>query len=732
MRVIRRIAQFELATILYSPIALLLMAVFVFDAGILFVQIVSDLSMAAVSSGSGVESLTERLFSGRTGMFVPLTGRLYLYIPLITMGLISRELQSGSFLLLQSSPVRAREIVFGKYLALIVYIVAMMVMLVVFMLIAGGIVENLDYLAVLSGILGLFLLACTYGAIGLFMSSLTSYPAVAAIATLATLSLLSVSNSLGQTIPIVGRITYWLHMGGRAYDFIFGLVETKNVFYFLAIIGMFLGFTTLKLSAGRKVEGAAVRAAKYAAVFLVAIAAIQIAAQPAISTYYDMTRGKYQSLSKESDDVASQIPGEWKITTFANVLDRRFFSYAPWFRRLSYFFMDSYRRVHSDISFEQVYYYRAVDDSVLYRLHPGKTDREIAEVIAGRYGLDFERVLSPVEIQRIIDLRAEGGITHLLQWGDKTVRMRDYLGLIQEPREQEITAALKRLLIGPSTITYSAGHGERDVHGKGGSNYYWALTNPNNRRALMSQGFDFAPTDWAAPIPQTTDILLIADPKVAFGSDEVAHIHDFIARGGNMVIAVEPGGQGSINDIISTLGVALSNTPVLSDDEEYGETSFPTRYSESVPESFSYPPRSGSKFVLLDRPLSLEVLPDSVFSGTPILISGGENEIRTLGVGLTREVNGSEQRIFVIGDADFMGNGAMGRFDTFNTAFVTQLFAWLSNEEFPPPIKFDDHQDTELKIGKNGVMLLRITILGIFPLFFFSIAATIHYRRRRR
>ena len=55
------------------------------------------------------------------GVFPYVLGYLYLYIPLLTMGLMSREFSSGSIKLLYSSPVRASQIVAGKFLSVMVY-----------------------------------------------------------------------------------------------------------------------------------------------------------------------------------------------------------------------------------------------------------------------------------------------------------------------------------------------------------------------------------------------------------------------------------------------------------------------------------------------------------------------------------------------------------------------------------------------------------------------------------
>src|SRR5688572_28963570 len=125
MQTIFRIAKTELRTLFYSPIAWFLLIVFLVQCGITYLGSVGGMArfqeMRGVMMMGGPQSLTEQIFLGRGGLFQNVMQNLYLYIPLLTMSLISRETSSGTIKLLYSSPIRVREIVFGKYLAMMVY-----------------------------------------------------------------------------------------------------------------------------------------------------------------------------------------------------------------------------------------------------------------------------------------------------------------------------------------------------------------------------------------------------------------------------------------------------------------------------------------------------------------------------------------------------------------------------------------------------------------------------------
>ena len=133
---------------------------------------------------------------------------LYYYIPLLTMGLISRELSSGSIKLLYSSPIRNSQIILGKFLSMVMYAAIMCGILLLYVVYAAFTVENFELPVVLVGLLGLFLLTCTYVAVGLFVSSLTSYQFVAAIGTFIILMLLSMVGGWWQEYDIIRDVTY--------------------------------------------------------------------------------------------------------------------------------------------------------------------------------------------------------------------------------------------------------------------------------------------------------------------------------------------------------------------------------------------------------------------------------------------------------------------------------------------------------------------------------------------
>ena len=95
MRTIYKIARTELRTLFYSPVAWFILIIFTFQVSMDFSDSFGYLvrmKMMGYQNGN----LTYRIFSTTGGLFSVVQSYLYLYLPLLTMGLMSRELGSVS------------------------------------------------------------------------------------------------------------------------------------------------------------------------------------------------------------------------------------------------------------------------------------------------------------------------------------------------------------------------------------------------------------------------------------------------------------------------------------------------------------------------------------------------------------------------------------------------------------------------------------------------------------
>ncbi len=211
-KMIYNIARTELQMLFYSPVAWLILVVFGVQSGMLFAdqlaQLVSSQEMGYTVSGSTITIFA----SNWGGVFTTMQNYLYFYIPLLTMSLVSKELSSGSIRLLYSSPITNTQIIVGKFFSMMIYGLIMIGILFLITLCSWAVIKDFELSMVLTGLLGLYLLICAYAAIGIFMSSLTSYQIVAAIGTFAVLMVLSMIGGWWQDYDFIRDVTYWLSM----------------------------------------------------------------------------------------------------------------------------------------------------------------------------------------------------------------------------------------------------------------------------------------------------------------------------------------------------------------------------------------------------------------------------------------------------------------------------------------------------------------------------------------
>ena len=558
MRVIYKIAKSELGTLFYSPIAWLILVIFVFQVFGSFANLLEyTVNAKTLGQMQGYQSYMLFVIGG----FAPYTtiqSTLYLYIPLLTMGLMSREYSSGSIKLLFSSPISSLQIILGKYFSMLIYGLIMMGSVLVLVVVAFFSIKDFDLSLVLSGWLGLYLLMATYAAIGLFMSSLTSYQVVSAMGTLAILAALSLVRGMWQDIEFVRDITYWLSINGRADEFVNGLICSEDILYFLIVIALFLTLTILRLQVIRQKTSWTIAWGRYIGVFLIAIVLGYFSSRPRFMSFYDTTRTKQRTLTMNSQDIIKKMEGGLTITTYVNILDGYMYYGLPSSVKSDMNRFKMYRRFKPEIDMKYVYYYDTVTSRSLSLRYPGMTMREQMKRIAKTIDLDTNKIKTPEEIRTLIDLSSENNrFVRLLERenGEKTF-LRIYDDFMNPfPKESEISAAFKRLVMELPIVGFVKGHGERSCTREGDRDYKHFSQDKPFRYALINQGFDIAEVDLQHEIPSNITILVIADVRSPFTPKEMNTLNTYIAQGGNLIIAGEPKRQALMNPLIEQLGV---------------------------------------------------------------------------------------------------------------------------------------------------------------------------------
>lgn len=765
MNIIYKIARNELKMLFYSPIAWLVIIIFIVQCSIFFSDIVESLVSSLAARGKGISYMSFIFYNDSTyGLFPKVQQYLYLYIPLLTMGLLSKEHSDGSIKLLYSSPVTNTQIVLGKYLSIITYLLLLIFILIAYVLIGILFVDHFDYPIVLSGLLGLYLLACTYAAIGLYMSSLTKYQPVAAIATFVLFAFLSMIGSWGQNQLGLRDITYWLSINGRADEFIMGLISTDNLIYFILISALFVLFTIIRIYNQRNTSSFKKRAGRYLAVVAGALLVGYVSSIPALMYFYDTNDNKRMSLSKNSQEVMKNVKGKATITTYVNLLESHYHlgkmsSINDDIKRFR-----KYKRFKPDLKMDYVYYYK-FPTGYNYQSSNirGLSEKQVADSIAIVEDIDIRDFLSPDEIDSLIDLSGENYrfVREIKNKNGKSEFLRIYDDPYVHPNEKEVTTAFKLLTAPPARVGFLNGHGERDIEKTGDKDYFIATNNKNFRHALINNGFTTEKVEINKDknALDSIDILVITDLKSKLDTIELGIIKDYIEKGGNLLLAGDINRQENMNPIANIIGVNFKEGILVNDSTKFSQDLIMSRITKIATDSSRYFRNLNKNKYMITMPGAVgieytankgfDMLPilttDSISSWSELQTKDFINEKAILGdneaiepnmtmIQLTRSINNKKQTIIVTGDADIFSNSELGRDRGFprsiNFDVFIHSFRLLSNGEYPISVNVPTPKDDNINLKPEQVGTLRILYIGVYPFIFLLMAIVILLKRR--
>ncbi|MBN1327066.1 MAG: ABC transporter permease subunit [Candidatus Cloacimonetes bacterium] len=225
------IAKKELRSYFNSPSAYIILVVFLLICGWFFSSPLFLNNQAELRSLFGI---------------VPI---IYLFfVPAISMGLISREKNSGTIELLATFPLQDKEIILGKFWASLGLIVTGLVFTLIHFLTILILGTNIDFGAIFCGYLGLIMLGAVYSAIGIFTSSLTANQIVSFIISFFIIFFLFILEYTLFLLPssIAGLFQY-LSIGYHFSNLSRGVIDTRNLIYFLSLILLFLKLSIINL-----------------------------------------------------------------------------------------------------------------------------------------------------------------------------------------------------------------------------------------------------------------------------------------------------------------------------------------------------------------------------------------------------------------------------------------------------------------------------------------------------
>jgi ABC-2 type transport system permease protein len=178
---------------------------------------------------------------------------LLLLIPAITMRSFAEEYKTGTYEILQTRPLTRWQIIGGKYLGclIVVFIALIPTIVYIFSIQRLSTGEGIDMGATIGSYIGLFFLAAVFTAISICCSSFTNNAVVAFIVSMIGCALLYYGFGAISKLPALSNgADYYTEMLGIDFHYSSisrGLIDTRDIVYFLSVIFLFLAITNRNL-----------------------------------------------------------------------------------------------------------------------------------------------------------------------------------------------------------------------------------------------------------------------------------------------------------------------------------------------------------------------------------------------------------------------------------------------------------------------------------------------------
>ncbi|MCP4983495.1 MAG: GldG family protein [Gammaproteobacteria bacterium] len=382
---------------------------------------------------------------------------------------------------------------------------------------------------------------------------------------------------------------------------------------------------------------------------------------------------------------------------------------------------------------------------------PINESKPILETLFERYqrlqpNIEFENLnpdLHP-DLLRQHDIRFDGEV--LLEYQGRSEK-------VSQVSEANISSAIQRLLRqGERWLVFLEGHGERHPYREANHDYSLLATQ------LASKGYTIETLNLTqvSSIPENTDVLVLASPKVPLLAGEIKILRGYLDQGGNLLWFADPeqavDGLDLLEDDIGIeflAGVIVDPNGQLlglerADFALIGE--YPRHPITQNLGSLSLFPEAQALEFHGDESWQMQVFlrsDERSWTETGDMrgeLLNGDNEDENSGplnIGLTlarsQHNNVSqlfEQRLVIVGDADFVSNRYLGNGS--NLEIGVNLMNWLSHDDRLIAISPRPAPDTRLELSQTEQLVIALFFLLFLPFALLGSGLRIWLKRRKR
>ena len=192
-------------------------------------------------------------YAGIDGLFILAPFVFLFLIPAITMKSFSDEKRSGTIELLLTRPLTDLQIILSKYLASVILVVISLIPTFVYFISVyrlGMPVGNIDMGGTWGSYIGLLFLGAGFAAIGLFCSSITDNQIISFILSVFLCGFFYIGFDFIFSFSLFGNFDLFVQQLGINAHYVSmsrGVIDTRDVLYFLSLIAFFILLTKISL-----------------------------------------------------------------------------------------------------------------------------------------------------------------------------------------------------------------------------------------------------------------------------------------------------------------------------------------------------------------------------------------------------------------------------------------------------------------------------------------------------
>ncbi len=443
---------------------------------------------------------------------------LLFLIPVLTMKMFADEFQTGTIEILKTTPLSNWEIVLGKFWASLLLILIAIAPTFIYVYTAfqlGSPSGNIDLGSTIGSYLGLFLLAGSYAAIGLFASTFSKNQIVSFLVGVFITFLLFYGFDASASIFKGSEYTVKLFGINEHFKSISrGVIDTRDVTYFLSLIFFFLFITQQKISINKKI--------KHIVLLIAGLLLINFLNQ-GFYQRYDITKDGRYTLSSVTTDILENTTDRLNIRVYLEG------DFPAEFQRLQVEtrqFLEELRAENPNIRIQFVNPDEQQERLVKSGMYPSQLTVE-------ENGKQSNLVIFP---WAEIDYKNRKAIVSLLPDGIVQSQEEQFEAAI-ESLEYSFSSAIQKLVVRSiKKIAILKGNGElEDIR------LYSFLSKVREKYPLVAFTLDSVSNnpERASKDIQNFDLAVIAKPSEAFSEKEKMVLDQFIMNGGKTLWMLE-------------------------------------------------------------------------------------------------------------------------------------------------------------------------------------------------